>query len=325
MLQINRLPFPGGLFARLVRRLLRGTPMFPIFDFTDQPQEQSIDRRISVGGGDELGEWRELFRDLEAFPDVWVYLHGSQADCTTTSFSDYDDLIVIDLQGKRKTELIKLIDALNRVDMRFCRLDPLQHHGHWIISRQSLHCYDESFMPLLVLSDGLAVQGPQSLEYRLDEVATRQGLKANIVVTHQNIAILWDKLERRVINAYELKALVGSFVLMPAFLFQVQGKSLSKPEAIRRAGSLFSEEALKCVYWSTNCRHEWHRVMSLPGIRLLRALARLVANPHLYRFLASKVAPRVPIDEFGFAGLTRNSVNAFLAESLQVLPNELKR
>src|SRR5690606_30205071 len=102
-----------------------------------------------------------IFRGAENFPMVDVYVHGSWADNSRTAFSDLDDLVIIDrskLRGQ-KAATKRLISWLNKVELRLYRMDLLQHHGHWIIFKDMLRNYDQSYIPLNVLNGAIIIQG----------------------------------------------------------------------------------------------------------------------------------------------------------------------
>lgn len=318
MAWVSNLAYPGGRLARWARHLLKGEPIFPSLarvEVTGPPAEL---REIEIEDG-EAKPWVELFRELLEFPALSIYLHGSQADRTTTPFSDYDDLIIVDAEKLSPTDLPRLITALNRVDMRFCRLDPLQHHGHWIIEKGMLDAYDESYMPMLVLKTAVAVKGSRRISYAPQLAGSREGLERNLVNTCRSIEELHERLCHGVLTLFELKALVGSFALVPAFVFQYRGEPLSKPEAIARASEIFSPSALRCVVWASETRKNWGNATHGAGYNALRLLSLLITNPHLYRMLAQRIAPRVDLKRLGFGGLSPQDVRCFITESLSYL------
>lgn len=317
MQMINDLPYPGGLLLRLIRRLLTGKAPYAIPEVSKEAVGDG-ELVVATRGVTRDPVWTSLFDELIALPHIWVYLHGSQADRTTTAFSDYDDLVIVDMTDLTKSKLKRLVRAMNRVDMRFCRLDPLQHHGHWIISKQSLSSYDESFLPLLVLEEALAIHGPSQLTYTLDRAATQRGLVRNVEATSASILAMYEKYRTNAINAYTLKGLVGSFALMPAFIFQLRGEGINKRTAIERASELYSEEALRCIAWSTHCRNNWAQVVNHPAHQALRIAANLFSNPHLYRRFAQR-SPNLDLRKLTFPELKEASVRSFVNESRRYL------
>lgn len=262
-----------------------------------------------------------LFMDLRPFEEyVSVYLHGSWADETQTIFSDIDDFIILDTEGlKEKKYLSKVCNILNSIDMEFSRIDPIQHHGHWICSTNELENYDNSFIPLYILKEAKIVMGRNTIVGQINHERTKVGLRKNIINTCKAIEILSRKLFNNSINAYELKGLVGSFALMPAFIMQLKGDECSKPEAIKTAYKIFSESSLLCIQWSTNNRKNWHELTNKFKFMLFSRLAYLFFDPFLWRIFSNKFSPRVhesTVRQLSDTILTKQMVDKFISESL---------
>ena len=264
---------------------------------------------------------RRLFKGIERFKGVAVYIHGSWADATRTPFSDLDDLVIVDLGGgMSRRDLWSLERVLNRIDLRFARLDPLQHHGHWIVESGDWHTpYDESFMPLVVLHGAMRLQGPTSIAYAVDNTATRRGLSRNIELSCQAIEELYSSYRSGSVNTYDAKRLIGSILLMPAYVFQSRGERVPKREAILRADEVYSDDARRAINWASAVRQEWELALRDRRFLLWRVLARLVWSPKLYRELISRYAPTFPWAEFD--QLQQSALNSFVSESRGVIPS----
>lgn len=310
----REIPYPEGRFIRFLKNTVRRRIHTPV-ENDSFPLILSI-KNVTIHK--EASEHqRALFKEILDIPHVWIYLHGSRADNTATSFSDYDDLIIIDLEEEDTPNRTSLAKKLIRVDRRFNRLDPLQHHGHWIISKQSLENYDASYIPLSVLHAAVRVQGPARITYRLNESRTRAGLRRNIAQTCDVIRILYSLYEKNHINVYRLKMLVGAFVLMPAYLFQYRGEEVDKKTGIMRAGELFGAHALKCLEWSTSYRNSWNLLLDTAvHIRYMRRLISFVPIPHVYRKIAERFSPIPDLKKIPLPTLERAAVSAFIDKSM---------
>jgi hypothetical protein len=172
---LHNLPYPGGWFASIAYKLLRGR------DFLENKRSEAkthYHESTSADAFDEvsysvddyaLEEYRKLFKGIDRFAGVNAFLHGSRADGSETAFSDFDDLVVLPNEWYEKPRKLRhLVKYLNRIDMRFCRRDPLQHHGHWIIDQESLSRYDESVMPSVVLKDAKRICGNSLITFCVD-------------------------------------------------------------------------------------------------------------------------------------------------------------
>ena len=265
--------------------------------------------------GDAPPHIRQLFAGIERFRNVAVYVHGSWADSTTTPFSDLDDLVIVNVEHPISLrEIWGLERTLNRIDMRFMRLDPIQHHGHWILEAGNWSApLDESFIPLVVLEGALRVQGPSTVASALDRSATELGLARNIELSCQTIENVYADYLSRTANIYAIKQLVGSILLMPAYVMQSRGRRVGKREAIEGADELFSPEALATVRWASSVRESWGSALGVRGVGTWRSLSRLPMSPRIFRRLVSRYAPQFPVAAFD--ELATGAVTAFLKES----------
>lgn len=320
-MRFNTITSPGGWAVRVFRLIVTGRPMYeiplPVLNNTNSLEavffEAKVEKNILP-----LSILRLFNRVDDKKGGLSVYVHGSYADGTTSSFSDIDDLVVIDDSMLARREYMRLVRRLNRIDMDFCRIDPLQHHGHWIISRSELECYDNSFLPLWLLRDAINVVGEPKLSAKIDKCATVEGLRRNIKATCENIERLGSKLIDGNITAYEMKCLVGSFALMPAFLFQMSGADRNKPESIKFASKFYSPISMECIAWSTNCRSNWSAVTETFRFKLFSWLPFLFVNPYIWRRFSEKCSPRIcrrQIRALSSITITGDHISSFVRES----------
>lgn len=265
-----------------------------------------------------------LFKKLKPFEKgVSVYLHGSWADDTNNSFSDIDDFIILNKSKfESPKEFKKVISTLNKIDMKFCRLDPIQHHGHWIVCEEELESYNNSFMPLYIMGEAKKIIGKNHITANIDEIETEKGLKKNLAGTCKNIERLSEKYFSNTINSYELKGLIGSFVLIPAFIFQLKQKQFTKPEAISHSNKLFSIDAITCIEWATECRKNWNIITNKRKYKNFGRLAYICFDPHLWRRFSTKFSPMITERDkihLSSKNFNKQTVHFFVKESLNYL------
>jgi hypothetical protein len=318
----NSLPAQYSSTIRLIRFLLNKPK--PKFEDNEDKIEAKHHTTIKINKIEKCKDYKinELFKDLKPYSQfVQVFLHGSWADNTRTLFSDIDDYIILDIKGLRENKLIfKVLRILNTIDMKFCRIDPIQHHGHWLCSKEDLTNYDNSFMPLEILKEAKSVFGNSFIEGIVNSELSEKGLKQNILNTCDSIKRLSELYFNRTINAYQLKCLVGSFVIMPAYIFQVRGEDLSKPEAIVRAKTIFSGKSTSCIKWSTDNRNNWVYITKNKKYKIFATFSYLFFDPHLWRRFSSYFSPKVSDNQNNQLSnivLTTESVTNFITESLE--------
>lgn len=313
-MKTNQLPIKKSFPYFLLNNLRIRNNLIIQHEVSDEVYEK-IDFLLTEITKCENDKINNLFSGVEKYKDcVSIYLHGSWADDTKTSFSDLDDFVILDLKKlNQKGHLDQVVKILNRIDMKFCRLDPLQHHGHWIVSKEELNNYDNSFMPLHIMSDAKKIVGKNYIEASINKKISILGLKKNIRNTCIGIEKLSNLFFSGNINSYQLKALIGSFALMPAFIYQVEGENISKAEAIKKASNIYSDKALLCMQWSTLCRNNWSVVTNTKKFKRFTFMTNLFLNPHLWRRFSQKFSPVVTSEQLNL--LTEQELhNTFVKE-----------
>lgn len=314
-------PFPGGIFLRTVQKLIRSLrkdlePKFEDNKYLSISSKYSDDLiEVVIDDFHEPGDnLQKIFSGVDRFDCLDVYVHGSWADNSKTAFSDLDDLIIVDSNAITYTkELRKIEKWLNIVDMRFCRKDPLQHHGHWIIYKNELNDYDESYMPLNVLGGSVCIKGNKRIQAIVNLSKTKSGTEKNIYNTLENIKKLNDIYQQGSINLYEMKCLVGSFLLVPAFIFQLKGLRLTKKEAIERKKEIFSEEVCCLIDKCSEIRQNWHLANQDYRFFIIKLLSNIFINPHLYRMFTKRCSPKFP--KYKFIKIDKFEIDKFIFES----------
>jgi len=250
-------------------------------------------------------------------PGISLFLHGSIADRKYTAFSDVDDLVVIRREAWQNAEvLMHTATILARVAREYQNIDPLQHHGHWVITEFDLLLYDQSYMPLVIFKEALRVTGESQIKFRV--CSNRGGFASNARATIKSMDLRLKKAQQQGgLNAFELKCLVGEIAILPAYIFQAQGKMFSKTEAISQANLLYTPLAQQAINWATKVRNQFAPLVENRRTAILKTLAKLTcARRHqaekLYRRWSSWVHHQHPL---GISSETMSVIKAFSKES----------
>lgn len=321
-MKANSLPIINTSFFRLIQFLKREPKLKFIENKINNELVNFSPITIENIGNCDNQLINQIFKKILPYSKyVNVFLHGSYADNTTTNFSDIDDYIVLDIENLKKDNLLsQVLKLLNKIDMQFCRIDPIQHHGHWISSKNELTNYDNSFIPLHILNDSKCVMGENFVKGIINSDTTKEGLKRNIINTCKGIENLSELYFNKSINAYQLKQLVGSFALMPAFIMQIKGYDCTKPEAISLSDNILSESARSCIKWSTNNRLHWHIITINKKYKTFGLISYLFFDPYLWRRFSEKFSPKVSEKQkknLSKEILTLKVVEQFILESQQ--------
>ncbi|MGJ8696836.1 MAG: hypothetical protein ACSHYF_10985 [Verrucomicrobiaceae bacterium] len=235
-------------------------------------------------------EYLPLFEPLLGIPGVSCYLHGSRADGVVTAFSDFDDLIVVDpdISGFSQTAFQS---ALAQVEASMYARDPLQHHGHFVVLKERLNDFDGSPIPIHLLGKICHLNGEETIELEIDEVATGDSLRFHLLQTLTGISYDLDALESGKISLYQLKCMVSAIALIPPLLLQVRGEVVDKKAAIEEVVAS-QIEGYEAILWSSEIRSTWGDLLNW-RVSLLGRLLPRVGSTKLRKRLVSLISPLV--------------------------------
>ena len=214
-----------------------------------------------------LYEMRKLLLPLEK--NISVYLHGSIASDDYTPFSDVDDFVMIHEDAWQSYKCFREVaQLLEKATNLFQRVDPLQHHGHWVFLDYDLACLDQSVMPLVVLNNALPVIGRSEIRVKIrSELCSTRYVLWTIIQEARRDTLTMENDE---INLYGVKNLIAAISLLPALTFQIRGDILDKKTAILRSEEIFSAQALRAIQWASSIREQWQTCSGYDWIRAMR-------------------------------------------------------
>lgn len=270
-------------------------------------------RPLATAGREVERALRSVHRPLRGVDRCHVFVHGSWADGTRLAFSDLDNLVIIDDLDMTPDDQRRIAFALARVDLNMMRLDPLQHHGNWIIRMAALGALDESYLPLHVIGGALCIQGSPTVRALVAGSSSREGTRANI-------RSLSGALERFMspdeMSLWTAKHLVSGISLMPAYVRQALGERVSKAEALQSSNvrGVFSPASVAAVEWATEARARWGAQLDRPVFRDFAARARRLRSGHAIRKFSARAAPS-PTEDF-VRSVPAGAIRSLIAESL---------
>ena len=183
------------------------------------------------------------------------FLHGSHASLDFTGYSDLDTFVLLPratacdpsgLRAARRT----LVETWRAVKA----FDPLQHHGHFLLTEVDLRGYPDPLFPGVILERTVALTSrPRILRARgLPAPALAEARFLNAARNY-----LATDLGRGRTNAYRLKSDLSVFMLLPALWWQAQGRPVDKKRSFEDVYALLSEGAVGVFRRAAAIRSVW--------------------------------------------------------------------
>lgn len=183
----------------------------------------------------------------------FIILHGSYADGSNINYSDFDGLIIyndIDVNEKNKTD--KFIKQSLKL---IYKIDPLQHHGWFVINKSQLSNYPQDYFPYEIFEYSKSLTG-EEIEFEIDVpdnsdyINSFKSLKKHLLITIE---------EKKPENLYRLKSFLSGMMLMPGLYIQAKiNKGCYKKDSFALAEKDFSAEQWLPIEIASKMRQGWN-------------------------------------------------------------------
>lgn len=161
-----------------------------------------------------------------------AYVHGSIGTGEEIPYSDFDGLVIVKNTAlENANDLIKLAVILKDTEKTMYEMDPLQHHGWFVMSEADLQDYPQSYFPQELFSHAKCLCGAAAFSIGVRENEFIHEYRRSFEKLTQSIL---KKLNSRSFlqNYYVLKNLLSEFMLLPAIYFQAKtGKGIFKKQS----------------------------------------------------------------------------------------------
>lgn len=239
----------------------------------------------------ELNHLKEIYKDSRYFD---YFIHGSYSDGTYTEESDIDDFILIKSEAFESfNSFLETKKILSKLNLEYQKIDPLQHHGHWIFTEYDLYEYDTSIMPISIFRDDNIFSVGKDCKLNIH---TSKVNKNNIEKVYTNLKeeIIdgVNKMYKNKLNLYFLKNTISSITLLLPLAFQIRGNDLNKKEAIKESLKILDRNSVKVLDWSSEIRKNWRKLPSFKIVNYLKFLPNLF-NRNISARLVSKILPNI--------------------------------
>ena len=236
-----------------------------------------------------LRDARRRLLDVSRSTGLEFFLHGSFASLDFTGYSDLDTFVLVprttavdpDALHVARRGLVQTWRALKE-------FDPLQHHGHFILTEIDLRGYPDPLLPTVILERAVALASKRRLLRVRSRPAPTLATERFFAFAHR---FLRTDLRRGWRNAYRLKSDLSVFMLLPALWCQARGRPVDKKRSFRAVYPLLSPPSVDAFRRAAEIRSVWQ--YAEPAAH--RWARRLWLNPLLPAVLdAARARPPAP-------------------------------
>lgn len=223
------------------------------------------------------------------------YIHGSLGSSDyIKGYSDVDLLMVLSKTAVLSPhKLTGLRSKMLRLSKKFHFIDPLQHHGVFILTFFDVAFFPQTYFPFVLFNYSQSLldnKGSQIHFKERNSFFERQNQCWEMYVTFQR----WHEKKVKIKNLYDWKSKCQYFILSPLIYLDSKGTYLYKKEFFERIGQYsFDEEILNKI---STIRKDWEqKAYSTLGDKIKRILIRIfsytlnaflikeIVNTFLYR------------------------------------------
>ena len=153
---------------------------------------------------------------------IGAYTHSSVAISEEVAYSDFDGFVIVkDETLLNDTRLEKVALILKQSEKIMNEMDPLQHHGWFILTESDLKNFPEYYFPNELIRYAKCLFGENKIAIQI----SKEGFKEQFNKSFNNMARgILNKLDSKSFlkNYYNFKNLLSEFMLLPAFYIQAR-------------------------------------------------------------------------------------------------------
>lgn len=202
-----------------------------------------------------------------------LILHGSYATCDYVhGWSDLDFIVILN-RGviMDETKLLYVRKQLNGIRTMFYEIDPLQHHGFFILSEEQLNNYSENKFPIETLKNSIVLCGSPKIRLNVVEKSRERALR--------QIAEFCGELQKMPKNIYEWKLHISKALLLPSLFLEFKGVFVYKRDSFTKLRRFLKGDENHILNQIENLRTNWKTPTFTNHITQI--LAKLNINPFI--------------------------------------------
>lgn len=188
---------------------------------------------------------------------VDAMVHGSLGNYDEISYSDFDALVIIKNEVlESPARLTRVVRKLNEMRSIMLSMDPLQHHGWFILAEFMFENFDETYFPSVLFnySKSILHDKPVALHLKTN-LHQPYAEKCNSFIETLSKSL---KSKGKIKNMYLLKSELSRFMLLPAMYYAARhGKSIFKKESFAEVKKDFSNAEWQVMNDISSIRNQW--------------------------------------------------------------------
>jgi len=276
---------PGKVFRKNASLIKSYFEQVPSIDNAPTTIHASVD--VYTGKNIFVGEMMKYLEENVQEDIVGAYVHGSFGTYEEINYSDFDGLVILkDEVIKNGNRLANVVRHLSETRKFMLQIDPLQHHGWFVLTESDLNNYPQTLFPSELFQYAKSLFNDQGRELNLRIDYDKQDYSASFIR-------LCKSIERKLTakkypqNMYELKNLLSEFMLLPALYIQSRDKKgVFKKFSFEEARKDFSQQQWRIMDEVSLVRQQW---------KMQERKRKLLTHTRLLSFNMAKIlSPAIP-------------------------------
>ena len=179
-----------------------------------------------------------------------LIIQGSFADSKITNYSDVDLVIFY------KPFSENVLKIKQEIEIFLLQIDPLQHHGIFMIDVDTFDYYWQMDLPVEVLKKAKCFSDEK---YNLDIKGILIEHLGSLNAVKSILSIIQKFLEKdyKLIGLWEWKFFISQLLLLPTLLLGSKGNYIYKRDSFEIVKKLFSDKAWYSIDKASEIRDEW--------------------------------------------------------------------
>lgn len=214
-----------------------------------------------------------------------LLVHGSLSTLDyVKGWSDFDTFIILKETSLNYQKLMELHRKIYKSRKYLYQIDPLQHHGHFIVTETDLQFYPNSFIPTVVLEKAKPLFGPSEMKLK------KRYDKAGVLRNFENMCKSIEEHSKITNpNIYQIKQFYHYVLLFPCLFLQSIGKPTYKKESFENTKPYFRAHIWEVIEDISKVRANWN-----PSY-IEKLYVNTYWNPILGRVISNKLFSHNPL------------------------------